>query len=381
LGIERLPPGTLILENPDLADQPTKGPMMRNRRLLLLVAILAVVTLSARVWAEENADQSDLIGKLQKKGLHQTSQFFVLDDETELLKRFRNAASLHKKVILAQQKQAQAEQKVEEKKKTLTDIVRQRLMLRTQLERPTSAAIHNKIVNAINELNDRATLLQRSDVEEKAAASARASAVAVSEKYVDLILKLRSQYNGVRSKYKKLAGDTEVAKAIDGYNAKSEKKCQLGPTNSLATLDRGLKKLESSVLTESIPLQRGSGGLWHVTVSLNGKHAQDIAIDTGASLISLPYSVAQAAGMEPTPEDPTVQCVLADGHHVAARWVVAPTVRLGQFTVKNVECTVMPPDLPNAQPLLGLSFFKHFVFKIDSASNKLILSTVEGPSR
>ena len=354
---------------------------MQQRRLFLLVTLLAAVALSMRARADENRDESDLLAKLGEKGLHKTGQFFAIHDEAELLKLYRSAAPLHKKVVLARQKHAQAERQVEEKKKTLTGIIQQRLVLRAQLDRAASAAMRNKIVNAINELTDRASLLQRSDEEEKAAASALAAATAVSEQYVELLLNLRSQYNGIRLKYKTIAGDEEVAKTIDDFNVQSSKKCQLGPTNSLAALDRGLKRLEGSVLSDSIPLRRGSGGLWHVTISLNGKRVQDIAIDTGLSLISLPYKVAQAAGMEPSPQDPTVQCVLADGHRVAAKRVIAPTVRLGQFTVKNVECTVMPADLPNAEPLLGLSFFKHFIFKIDAANSKLIMSTIEETSR
>jgi clan AA aspartic protease (TIGR02281 family) len=124
-------------------------------------------------------------------------------------------------------------------------------------------------------------------------------------------------------------------------------------------------------------LRRGGGNLWHVTATFNGKHAQDMAIDTGASIIALPYSVAAAAGLTPSSQDPTMHVTLADGHQVEAKQIFASSVRVGQFTVDHVECAVMPADLPNAEPLLGLSFLKHFNFKIDNSQGKLVMSRVD----
>jgi len=59
------------------------------------------------------------------------------------------------------------------------------------------------------------------------------------------------------------------------------------------------------------------------------------------------------------------------------KMLVAEKIRVGHFTVENVECVVMPLQMPNATALLGLSFFKHFNFKIDNAGAKLTLARVE----
>jgi len=47
------------------------------------------------------------------------------------------------------------------------------------------------------------------------------------------------------------------------------------------------------------------------------------------------------------------------------------------FWQQKVECAILPEQLPGAAPLLGLSFFKHFTYKIDTANSKLVMSKVQ----
>jgi hypothetical protein len=72
---------------------------------------------------------------------------------------------------------------------------------------------------------------------------------------------------------------------------------------------------------------------------------------------------------------------LADGSIVEAKQVFAPSVRVGKFTIEHVECAVMPADLPKAESLLGLSFLKHFTFKIDSDKGKLVMCKIDQPEK
>jgi len=47
------------------------------------------------------------------------------------------------------------------------------------------------------------------------------------------------------------------------------------------------------------------------------------------------------------------------------------SVRVGKFTVENVECAVLGPAATMAEPLLGMSFLENFKFEIDAAAKKL----------
>jgi aspartyl protease family protein len=54
------------------------------------------------------------------------------------------------------------------------------------------------------------------------------------------------------------------------------------------------------------------------------------------------------------------------------------TVRVGKFTVDNVECAVLGDEAVSAEPLLGMSFLEHFKFEIDSSAKKLTMVKVSG---
>ena len=95
----------------------------------------------------------------------------------------------------------------------------------------------------------------------------------------------------------------------------------------------------------------------------------------------LPYKTAGEVGLTPSENDPTMTCVLADGHLVKCKIVYARTVRVGKFTVEHVECGVMPADCPEAGAMLGQSFLKHFTFRIDNVNGRLIMAQVGSKSR
>jgi aspartyl protease family protein len=349
---------------------------------VLLLGFLAAPALSQP--AASDAPSADDV--LKSKGLHKLNQYFALAGEVDMSRQFRELEPLGKKAADAQQRAAAAAKKVEDKKQLILNYLQKRRELRAQLANARTVEMNNNIVSMLNELGDRIALLQESDQEEKDAKAARAAASQLSEQYVELLLKARKQYDGIGEKYDQLAADPDVQKAIEDFNKDSPKTMKLGPSGAFALLDRNLKKLESKVVTESIALRAGDGNLWHVVATLNGKLAQDFAIDTGASIISLPHKVAEKAGMTPSPSDPTVTLTLADGHVVEGKRVYASSVRLGKFTVEHVACAVMPADLPDAEPLLGLSFFEHFTYKIDSAKGRLTMAQIEaaadkGPRR
>jgi clan AA aspartic protease (TIGR02281 family) len=342
-------------------------------RKLLFIAASAAVLASARTWAEGPAADD----AMKARGLRRIDQVLVLSDETTVIKKFREIDALRKKVTASQQAAAAAEKKVDDKRMLLIDYAEKRRMLRAQMDNITSVKAHNRLVGMLNELVDRTIILEKSDKEEKDAAAARAAATTIAEQYIELLLQVRRQYDEVEAEYQRLADDSEMQRAIDELGQKSSKPCKLGPTNSFTRLDNTLKKLEAGVLSETIVLRRGDGNLWHVTATFNGKHAQDMAIDTGASIVSLPYQVAKDAGLAPSAQDPTVQMGMADGRVIEAKLVVAPSVRVGKFQVERVECAVLPENMPHAEPLLGLSFLKHFTFKIDSANGKLAIAKID----
>jgi clan AA aspartic protease (TIGR02281 family) len=171
--------------------------------------------------------------------------------------------------------------------------------------------------------------------------------------------------------------ESERAEAIRRMNEAESKKTRLGPGTMFVSIGKKLEGLEAKVFSESIPLRRGDGNLWYVPVVFNGKSTQEMAIDTGASVVALSWETALSLGLSPPADSRTVYVQVADGSIVPCKQVFAETVRVGKFTVEKVECTVLPAGLRESTPLLGLSFFKNFSFQIDSGSGRLIMSQID----
>jgi hypothetical protein len=56
-----------------------------------------------------------------------------------------------------------------------------------------------------------------------------------------------------------------------------------------------------------------------------------------------------------------------------------PSIRVGKFTIQNVECAVAPADRQDSPLLLGGSFLKHFVYHVKPDAGKLTLTKVDTP--
>ncbi len=67
---------------------------------------------------------------------------------------------------------------------------------------------------------------------------------------------------------------------------------------------------------------------------------------------------------------------IANGQTVTAHAMMLKSVRVGQFRVENVECVVMPDKGGNADILLGGTFLKNFVYRMDLTTGQLHLAEI-----
>jgi clan AA aspartic protease (TIGR02281 family) len=327
--------------------------------------------------ASDPATAGDPEAFLKAKGLRRVDPFFALVEETELSKKMSGLDRLKKGVIDGQRMETAAEKEEVKKKAAIVECLKRRTALRAQLQQNPPANIYNNIVSQINQLGDQAILLEKEVSENSPVKPAQAAANKAREAYVQQLLEIRQLDNRLQEKYADLAAEPKVAEMIGAYNQAHQKNLKLGPSASLASNDRKLKKFEETVLSDSIDIQRTGSQLWEVSVVFNGKDPQIIDIDTGASLVSLSYQTAKAAGLTPSENDPTIHLQMADGRVVEAKKVVASSIRVGKFEVEKVEVAVMPANLPNAGSSLGQTFLKHFTYKIDTEKSKLVMTKVD----
>jgi aspartyl protease family protein len=314
---------------------------------------------------------------LKTCGLRRADPFWVLAVESELGTKISELERFKRAVFLAQKDEAAADKIIDQKKAAITQMMQQRVALRERLAQTTNIDLHNRLVLQINDLGDKVILLEDELSKGTANSPAHDATAKNRDDYVKELLTLRKRLDACREKYDDLAADTKVAEAIEAYNKAHDKQLKLGPAATLAANDKRLKKYEELVLADAIDIKRAGGQLWEIDVVFNGNKPQTLQLDTGASLISLSYEAAKAAGITPSEKDPVIVMQLADGREVEGKKVIANSVRVGKFTVEKVECVVLGPEYKQAGCMLGQSFLKNFSYKIETEKSKLEMTKIE----
>ncbi len=110
-----------------------------------------------------------------------------------------------------------------------------------------------------------------------------------------------------------------------------------------------------------------------VTAALNQETSQAFIVDTGASMVTIPFSTARNLGIIISVRNPRRKIYTASGELYAPE-VVLDSISLEGFEVNNVKALVM--DLPN-QPdvgLLGLNFLRRFRMDLNTDEGMLLLA-------
>jgi clan AA aspartic protease (TIGR02281 family) len=320
---------------------------------------------------------------LEDKELKKRGTTYVLAGEIELgkLAQTQTINSLKSDVQKAARQLAEVDGR-EQVRKTKIDRYTQRVaQLAVLLKNTANINVRNNLVSESNALNAQLIQLHKGtddgvDVVQQLSDARRQSAQA-REAFVDHVLKMRHLADRLAGEYPALASDEEVAKALAAMAGPEGKKFTLGPAAGYKAGVARLKLLERSIRSESVKLRHGDGKTYYVDVVVGGKPPQEFIVDTGASAVSLAWDLAAKLDLKPDRSSPVVRCSLADGREVDAHCVIAKSIRVGQFAAENVECLVMPPELGNAPPLLGMTFLGNFNCRINVESGTMTLAKVE----
>ena len=140
------------------------------------------------------------------------------------------------------------------------------------------------------------------------------------------------------------------------------------------------EQLKKELEPKQIDVQQQSG---HVVVEvlINKKIKASLILDTGATYMVLTHAMAQKIDLDIDERiGKDIEMVLADGRKAKAKYMLLDTVSAQGVEAKNVAAAVLPSDVADAKfkdGLLGMSFLKNFVFKVDQKNNKLVLEKAQ----
>lgn len=314
---------------------------------------------------------------LKEKGVRRIGTYLALADETKLSTMLRDEPKL-KRAMLDAQKEVQAvERQVEINKQMILTFTENRRQLVAKYDQSPD----NRLVTEINELGEKIQyLIQNGDMPNERG-KARGKFNQAREAYIEYLLAVRKEVNLIKTKYADLAADPKVKELCETLSKETGKDYKLVESRSFIASEKQLTKLEDAVLSDTIDMRRDGAKMFWVSAQINGKYSKEFTVDSGSSIVTVPWKMALELDIKPSATDPKIKLQLADGKTVVeATRITIPLMRVGKFLVENVEAAVMPENLPDAPPIIGMTFLQNFSFKIDSDTGKLTMNKVEAPA-
>ena len=330
--------------------------------------------------AADPVDAASAKALLEERGVRVTSTTLTLADEVALNRKLAEATKARRSVFDATKQWKEAQKKEADVLAAAAKLTEANVQLNAQLVTvpDNNVTLNNRLVGMINvNVGQIARMEEVARQMKEQVNSMRSQANQARETYVQQILDLRTLADSIAARYEQLANDPVVQKAVTQWSESQGKSMDLGKTRTYLSAVNRLKNLEDTVLSEAIELRKGGGDSLLVSVVVNDEHAQEMVLDSGASLVCLPNAMAGQMGISVSSLDPRIMLVLADGGQIEAHLVRLKSVRVGKFTVEDVECAVLSPAATHAVPLLGMSFLGNFKFEVDAGDRKLTMVKVE----
>jgi len=353
-------------------------------RRLTLMAWMGVLSMTASTWSAEQVAAERLLqdnGLVKRKIL--SEEVCVLQGELDVHKRLDTIKrdKAWKRLVKDTRELQDAETglaRMESDAAGMTaelDRIREQMKYESDRGRayPYNRLVekHNDLVSGLNNLRrEYGLLVGRVNGLRAGVAGGRAE-------YLQSLLDLRVLVDETLEQYEKLGKDRDVKSALAALNRSRQgtKPVVLGPSRRFSKDVKRLVELEKPLRAQIVALQPKGGVLW-VEAVVNGKTPVAMLLDTGATYVSLPRSLAVKCGAKTTAADPKKTLRLANGTTSSVRITRLESLRVGSFEVENLECAV-PTVEGAAPPLLGQSFLRHFTYTVDPHTRKLTLRKLE----
>ncbi len=114
-----------------------------------------------------------------------------------------------------------------------------------------------------------------------------------------------------------------------------------------------------------------------VTATINGTVTARLMVDTGATVTVLNKNISDLLKLPASADAGNMKVTLADGRAEEVKAVRLDSLEVGKSRVDGSLAALSGVTVPGADGLLGMSFLKHFQFRIDSTGGTLILEELK----
>ncbi len=237
--------------------------------------------------------------------------------------------------------------------------------------RQTLVATNNALVSQLKELES-----QKDDAQ-KLVDQARSKLQELESTFVGEVLNARENLDKSVVELAQSIKDKNVKTALTVLSKEFGTPESVDVATLFKSLENRIEDLESSFVSEPIPLIDDGGNTRKIAVVVNGKPPIEMVLDSGASIILLPKAAAIQLGINIAADAQEITLQVADGRSIPGRLVLLESVRVGKFEVRDVEAAILDIEQDDNEPLLGMSFLGNFQFQVKAAENELWLSEVK----
>lgn len=185
--------------------------------------------------------------------------------------------------------------------------------------------------------------------------------------FVDKAAELHRIGSKVQSRYTELGKDSEVTGALEKAGAK------LGPSSGFKAGWKKVTKYYEEVKKGIIDLDMQEDQPF-LSVVINNRPPRQMVLSSASNYVVLPHTMAQDLGIRVGPMDQSIELQMADGRTIQGKLTKLLSVRIGQFTVSDVEAVVLEEKASAGGASVGMSWLKHFIFNVDPGEGKLHLT-------
>ena len=332
--------------------------------------LLAALALANRAYAAPTPEEV-----LKSKGLAKLGAVYVLDGDAKSAEKLRLMRAAKFRVDDHAAKRIKLEKDIENAKATYVQLGRD--MAEANAAMPAAkragAAKFNELVGRYNSMiSEREQIAHYIEARDKELGKLSDP----TDDYVKSLIDTAAMMETVAKKYETLAADDEVKTALAAINQRGGVKMRLGPSSQFNSELPQVRKLRDMVRETVIKLII-EGGTPHANVMINESANLLMTVDTGAAWVTLTADAAKKLGLKLDASNPSVKSVTADGKVTQGQTVMLQSVRVGQFTIENVEAFVFPPNVAGSN-LLGGTFLRNFVTRVDLGARELHMTQVAG---
>lgn len=339
----------------------------------LFVALLSPLLQAA---ASDGAAPEEV---LAAKGLTKFGAYYVLEPDLKLGDWLRVTQATERKYTDAKKRYAALQNQSKQANDLLQSLNAQNETQTNILEQISKSAngTYNHQVDVVNAI--RKKLRDCMQVAEQTDKDLQATPEPTNDQYVAMVVKLSNMMELVSRRYEDLGANNEVKSAVQRINQTARPPVKLGPSPRFVDQLPQIRRLRATVASAEVRLD-SIDGIPEVPITLNGSVKEDMAVDSTASYMCITAMLADKLGLQPDASEKMVRVPAGAGKTVDAHLITLKSVQVGEFTVENVPCAVEPASMKGAKNLLGATFLRHFVYRMDLAAGALRISPIDAPS-